>query len=76
MCVRRDDDDKGPEHPAVVGAKASRSRAAHESLHNRPVLSGFSTSAQADHIKTQLHPCAGGAYGSSALLTGPQTEGI
>ena len=28
------------------------------------------------YITTQLHPCAGGAYGSSPFVTGPQTEGI
>ena len=43
---------------------------------DRSVLSASSTSAPADHIRVQPHPCAGGAYGSSALLTGPQTEGI
>lgn len=31
---------------------------------------------ECNYIILQLHPCAGGAYGSSPLFTGPHTDGI
>lgn len=38
-------------------------------------VASYSRNQDVDYINTQEHPCAGGAYGSSPLPTGPHTDG-
>ena len=60
----------------LVGTMGVKARAPPMVLSKAVPRFRFLLGAPADHIKIQLHPFVGGAYGSSALLTGPQTDGI
>ena len=74
--MRWSDDDNQSRKVRLWRRQSCQVRAPPKDVSTTVLRFRLSTSAPAGHIKTQLHPCVGGAYGSSALLTGPQTEGI